>query len=104
MSKFPFLEGQSHIAQGFPHGCGKESTCNAGDLQERQVRSLGQKDPLEYKMATRSSILAWEVPWTKEFGRLQSMGSQKSNQITTKQQAIAIGPTPVSPSELSAKA
>ena len=98
MSKFPFLEGQSHIAQGFLHGCGKESTCNAGDLKERQVRSLGQKDPLELEMATRSSILAWEVPWIKEFGKLQSTGSQKSNQTTTKQQAIALGPTPVSPS------
>ena len=34
--------------------------------------------PLEKEMATHSSILAWEIPWTEESGRLQSMGSQKS--------------------------
>ena len=41
-----------------------------------QVQSLGQKDPLEEKMATHSRILAWKIPWTEELGRLQSMGSQ----------------------------
>jgi len=35
-------------------------------MQETQVRSLGQEDPLEKKMATQSSILAWEIPWTEE--------------------------------------
>ena len=40
-----------------------------------QVHSLGEEDPLEKGMATHSSILAWEVPWTEEPGRLQSMGS-----------------------------
>ena len=39
---------------------------------------LGQEDLLEKEMATHSSILTWEVPWTKEAGGLQSMGSQKS--------------------------
>ena len=39
------------------------------------VRSLGQEDPLEEKMATCSSILAWRIPWTGEPGGLQSMGS-----------------------------
>ena len=48
------------------------------ETQEKQVQSLGQEDPLEKKMATHSSILAWEIPWTEEPGRLQSMGSQKS--------------------------
>ena len=38
----------------------------------------GQKDPLEKEMATHSSILAWEIPWTEECSRLQTMGSQKS--------------------------
>ena len=42
-----------------------------------QVQSLGQKDPLKEKMATLSSILAWEIPWTEEPGGLQSMGSQR---------------------------
>ena len=44
----------------------------------RQVQSLCQEDPLEKEMATHSSILAWEIPWIKELGRLQSMESQKS--------------------------
>ena len=39
---------------------------------------LGQEDPLEKEMATHSSILAWETPWTEEPGGLQSMGSRKS--------------------------
>ena len=47
-------------------------------MQETQVRSLGREDPLEEEMVTHSSILAWEIPWTEDPGRLQSMGSQKS--------------------------
>ena len=43
-------------------------------MQEIQVQSLGQEDPLEEEMATPSSILAWRTPWTEEPGRLQSMG------------------------------
>ena len=46
-------------------------------MRETQVQSLGQEDPLEKKMATHSSILAWKIPWTEEPGRLQSMGSQR---------------------------
>ena len=42
--------------------------------QEMQVWSLGQEDPLEKEMATHSSILAWEIPWTEEPGWLQFMG------------------------------
>ena len=49
------------------------------ETQETQVPSLGQEDPLENEMATQSSILAWEIPWTEELGRLQSMGSQESD-------------------------
>ena len=44
-----------------------------------QVQSLGGEGPLEGAMATHSSILAWEVPWTEELGGLWSMGSQPSN-------------------------
>ena len=47
------------------------------ETQEMWVRSLGWEDPLEKRMATHSSILAWEIPWTEEPGRLQSMGSQR---------------------------
>ena len=38
------------------------------------VQSLGREDPLQKEMATHSSILAWEIPWTEEPGGLQSMG------------------------------
>ena len=47
------------------------------EMQEMQVRSLGGEDPLERDIATHSSVLAWEVPWMEEPGRLQSMGSQR---------------------------
>ena len=45
--------------------------------QETQVRSLGWEDPLEEEMATNSSILAWEIPWTEEPGGLQFVGSRR---------------------------
>ena len=47
------------------------------ETQETQVRSLGREDPLEKKMATRFSILAWRIPWTEKPGRLQSVGLQR---------------------------
>ena len=50
---------------------------NLSAMQETQVWSLGQKDPMEEGMVTHSSILAWKVPWTEESGQLQSIGSQK---------------------------
>ena len=50
---------------------------NLHAMRETQVWSLGQEDPLEKGMATRSSILAWRIPWPEEPGRLQSMGSQR---------------------------
>ena len=46
-------------------------------MQETWVRSLRGEDPLEKEMATHSSTLAWKIPWSKEPGRLQSMGSQR---------------------------
>ena len=46
-------------------------------MQEMEVQSLGQEDPLEKGMATHSSIPAWRIPWTEEPGGLQSMGSQE---------------------------
>ena len=48
-------------------------------MQEIWVRLLGQEDPLEKKMATHSSILAWSIPCTEEPGGLQSSGSQESD-------------------------
>ena len=40
------------------------------ETQEMRVQSLGGEDPLEKEMATYSSIIAWEIPWTEEPGRL----------------------------------
>ena len=47
---------------------------NLPDKQEIHIQSLGQEDLLERKIATHSSILAWEIPWTEKPGRLQRMG------------------------------
>ena len=51
----------------------KASVYNSGDLGSIP----GWEDPLEKEMAIRSSTIAWEIPWTEEPGRLQSMGSQR---------------------------
>ena len=53
---------------------------NLPAVQQTRVGSLGQEDPLEKEMATHSSILAWEIPWTEEPGGLQSMGLQRVRQ------------------------
>ena len=57
-------------------------------MRETQVRSLGWEDPLEKEMATHSSILAWEIPWTEEAAGLHSMGSQESDMMATKRPSI----------------
>ena len=49
------------------------------EKQETQVESLGREDHLEEEMATRSSILAWRIPWTEEPGGLQSVGCKESD-------------------------
>ena len=56
-------------------------------MQDTQVLSLGWEDPLEKEMATNSSILAWEIPWTEKPVELQSIGSQRvGHDLATKQQ------------------
>ena len=55
---------------------------NLPSMQETQVPTLGQEDPLEKGMATHSSILAWRIPGTEEPGGLQSMGSQKESDMS----------------------
>jgi len=50
---------------------------NMPAMQENQIPSLGQEDPLEKRIATHSSILAWRIPWTEEPGGLHSMESQR---------------------------
>ena len=56
-----------------------QSVKNLPAVQETWVQSLGWEDPLEKEMATHSSILAWKIPWTEEFGGLQFMGLQESD-------------------------
>ena len=67
---------------GYPLQCswaslGAQTVKNLPAMRETWVRSLGWEDPLEECMATHSSILAWRIPWTKEPGGLQPMGSQR---------------------------
>ena len=65
------------------------------ETQETWVQSLGWEDPLEKEMATHSSILAWEIPWTEEPGGLQSMESQRvGHDLVTKQHyPLTLGPS-----------
>ena len=60
--------------RGFPGG----SVAKESAMQRTQVLSLDWEDALEEEMATHSSILAWEIPWTEEPDRLQFMGLQES--------------------------
>ena len=55
---------------------------NLPTVQETWIQSLGWEDPLEKKMATHSSILAWRIPCTEEPGGLQSMESQSQTQLS----------------------
>ena len=59
---------------GFPSG---SEAKHLPAMQETCVRSLGWEDPLEKKMATHSSTLAWKIPWMEEAGGPQSMGLQR---------------------------
>jgi len=56
---------------------------NLPAIQETQFWSLGQEDPLEMGMATHSSVLAWEIPWTEEPGGLQSMKWRESRSVVS---------------------
>ena len=70
---------------GFSYG---SAVKNPPTGQETWIQSLRQEDSLEKEMATHSSFLAWEIPWTEDSGRLQSMRSQNSwtrlSDLTTK--------------------
>ena len=67
-----------------------EKAKNPPAVQETRVRSLGWEDPLEKGMATRSSILAWRIPWREEPGGLQSWGCRESD--TTKLLTLSLPP------------
>ena len=79
-SVFPLLKivpghiRAEYIFEGFPTA---QSVENLPAVQEIQVQSLGQKDPLEKEIVTHSSILAWRIPWIEEPSTLQSMRSQE---------------------------
>ena len=78
LSNFDFHEG----SWGFPGGAGsKEPTCQCNrrdkKKKETQFPSLSLEDPLEKEMATRSSTLAWRIPWIEDPSGLQSMGLQR---------------------------
>ena len=55
---------------------------NLPAVLKRQIQPLGQENPLEKDMATHSSILAWEIPWTEEPGGLKSTGLQSWTRLT----------------------
>ena len=52
------------------------------EMQETRVQSLGQEGPLEKKMATHSSTIAWKIPWTEWPGRLQSTALQSRTRLS----------------------
>ena len=62
---------------GFPDGSGVKNPSAMQEMQETQVGSLGQEEPLEEGMENHPSFLAWRIPWTEEPGGLQSMASQR---------------------------
>ena len=66
-----------HQTVGFPSGSVVKNLLAASKTQETGIRSLGREDPLEKEMATRSSILAWRIPWVQEPVELQSTGSHR---------------------------
>ena len=85
---FQTSDTKSHVAAvcfiGFPGG---SAVKNLPAKQETWVQSLDQEDPLKKEMATRSNILAWEIPWTEEPGRLQPWGCKRiRHDSVTKQQ------------------
>jgi len=64
---------------GFSRGSAVKNPPAMQDKQERQVRSLGQEDPLEKGMATHSSILAWRIPWTEDLAGYSPWGHKESD-------------------------
>ena len=81
---FKFLFTLAENLYGLPRWLSVKTLPGNQKMQETQVRSLGQEDPLGQEIATQSSILAWKIPWTEKPGGLQSMGSPKSlTQLST---------------------
>ena len=70
------------LRRGFPGGAVGRSGLPVQEAWETQVRSVGQEDPLEEEVATRSTLVAWEIPWTESPAGLQSMGSQSQTRLS----------------------
>ena len=64
-------------SMGFPGGSVVKNPFAMQEMQETQVGSLSQEDPLEKGMAAHSSIPAWRIPWTQEPGGLECIGLQR---------------------------
>ena len=83
-----FGKHQKVTLGGLPCGLGASLVAqmvkNVPSMQETQVQSLGQEDPLEKGMATHFSVLAWRIPWASLPGGLQSMGPKSRTQLSDK--------------------
>ena len=73
------LKEEQHPVWGFPCGSVVKNLFAIQEPQETRVGTLGWEDPLEKGMATHSSILAWNIPWTEEPGRGQSPWGRKES-------------------------
>ena len=74
--------GQTQTLNYFYASLVAQMVKNLPAVQENRVISLSQEDPLEKRMATHSSILAWRIPWTEKPGGLQSMESQSQTRLS----------------------
>ena len=76
---FKYIQSKHNSVMNPCISCGSvvKNPPSVQETQEMWARSLGWEDPLEKKMATHSSILAWKIPWTEEPGGLQSMGPRR---------------------------
>ena len=70
------------LITNFPYGSVVKNLPAMQETQEMWIWSLGREDPLEEKMATHSSILAWKILWTEETGKLHSKGSQSQRRLS----------------------
>ena len=78
-----------HVLKQLETFPGGSAIKNLPAMQETQVQSLCQEDPLKKEMATHSSILAWEILWTEEPGELQSMSHKRvGHDLVTKQHVL----------------
>ena len=80
--RFVPLNSTSFLFIKFPHPVLIQMVKRLPTMWETQVRSLGCEDPLEKEMPTHSSSIAWNIPWTEDPGRLQSMGSQSRTRLS----------------------